>query len=65
MIYKITLGQLITIWIFGLFGWVIDFFSMSSYGDNFVRGMIFILIPFVLIFYTLGWRKVNKKNSHV
>lgn len=56
-LYKITKGQLITIWIFGLIG----FITSSEQADySSFATFISISIPAVLIFYTLGWRHNNK-----
>ena len=63
-LYKITRGQLITLWVFGLilelFCWVsaIDYYDSSKFA-----GFCAILIPATLIFYTLGWRKHNKRKG--
>ena len=57
-IYSISKGQLITLWVFGAIGW---FFTWESvdYGHE-VGTFFFVLIPFVLIFITLGWRNHKK-----
>ena len=56
-IYKITKGQLITIWIFGVIGFLVsvDQADYSSFAT-----FLSILIPALLIFYTIGWRAFNK-----
>ncbi len=52
-IYKITKGQLITLWVFGLIGLIVALYQ-AEYNDF---AIIFtILIPAVLVFYTIGWR---------
>lgn len=50
-IYKITKGQLISLWIFGSISW---FYFLDSYSD--FSGFLSIFIPAVLVFYTMGWR---------
>ncbi len=50
-IYKITKGQLISLWFFGIIAWV---YSVDSYSD--FSGFLSILIPAILVFYTIGWR---------
>lgn len=55
-IYKITKGQLISLWVFGVIGWI---FTLDSYSDS--SGFLSILIPAILVFYTIGWRSQNKK----
>lgn len=60
--YKITRGQLITLWIFGILGWVLVLgASLESYTNGYFLGILFILIPFFLIFYTLGWKNKHKE----
>lgn len=62
-IYKITKGQLIVIWVFGLLG----FFSAFSEADySGFASFLAILIPALLLFYTIGWRSFNivkEKNN--
>jgi hypothetical protein len=50
-IYKITKGQLISLWIFGLIGWGYTLDSYSDFGS-----FLSIFIPAILVFYTIGWR---------
>lgn len=50
-IYKITKGQLISLWVFGIIAWV---YAVDSYSD--FSGFLSILIPAILVFYTIGWR---------
>ncbi len=53
--YKITFGQLITLWVFGFIG-VIFVAPLSDFQGS-------VWLPFtmlgLLVFYTVGWR-----NSH-
>ena len=57
-IYNISKGQLITIWGLGIVFWISSFLLSDS---SELLGLFFIiLIPFVLIFYTIGWK--NKKK---
>lgn len=58
MIYKITKGQLISLWVFGVIGW---FYTVDSYSD--FASFLSIFIPAILVFYTIGWRNFNKKNN--
>ena len=54
--YNITIGQLITLWVFGAIAWFAALLSLS---------IIFLLIiPAFLVFYTIGWR-VNNKSSGI
>jgi succinate dehydrogenase hydrophobic anchor subunit len=55
-IYKITRGQLISIWIFGIIGF---FASLDQSDYSSFATFLSILIPAVLIFYTIGWRHNN------
>ena len=63
-LYKITRGQLITLWLFGL---ILELFCLSAamdyYDSSKFAGLCAILIPAALIFYTLGWRKHNKRKG--
>lgn len=62
-IYNISKGQLITLWVFGFAMeiWALaeatDWFSPSAFA-----GFLAILFPFILVFYTLGWRN-HRKNK--
>jgi len=56
-IYKITKGQLISIWIFGLIGWI---YAIDSYSD--FSSFLSVFIPAVIVFYTIGWKNFNKKE---
>ena len=61
-IYNITKGQLITLWAFGFFFWVwVGDLSSIKISDSFRIDpfLLILLIPFILIFYTIGW-----KNDH-
>ncbi len=57
-IYKITKGQLIATWIFGLIGFVASL-DQSDYSG--FATFLAILIPALLVFYTIGWRASNNK----
>lgn len=57
-IYKITKGQLISLWVFGVIGWL---YTLDSYSD--LSGFLSIFIPAILVFYTIGWRYQNKKSG--
>ncbi len=63
--YNTTKGQLITIWVFGLFLWVVTFFcgvySYSSIFDK-IWLFLFLVIPFIVVFYTIGWRNCQKRS---
>ena len=54
-LYNISVGQLITLWIFGAFGWII---SLES------NGFLLWIIPLVLVFYTIGWRNLRTQTNH-
>lgn len=60
--YKITKGQLITLWVFGIIFilgdlmYVLDQCSPSGFSI-----FLLLLIPAVLIFYTVGWKSHNPK----
>jgi len=58
--YNITKGQLITIWIIGI---VLSFYelfhglSIEEHGGFHIT--LFLVIPLLLIFYSLGWKSRN------
>lgn len=60
---KITLSQLIILWVFGL----IIFLALASYAekDDSPGGVVisFVVIIGGIFFYTLGWRKYKKQHS--
>ena len=59
--YNITKGQMKTCWIFGL---LFIFFSLGAIDGGFpiIDLLIIFLIPFVLIFYYLGYKNYKKDN---
>ncbi|HUD04214.1 MAG TPA: hypothetical protein VMR73_01845 [Candidatus Paceibacterota bacterium] len=59
-IYKISTGQFVTVWIFGVFAWLWASNDSVSWNPTPFSGFLFWLIPFVLIFYTIGWRNYRK-----
>lgn len=60
-IYNIVKGQLITIWVFGLVATFISFVIAMNL-DNFSGWLIvFVFIPCLLIFYTIGWKAYKKQ----
>ncbi len=63
--YNITRGQLITIWVFGLFSWIFTFYQATdSYSSiKGFWGILAFVIPGALIFYTIGWRNYKKRAS--
>tara|TARA_Y100000310_G_C20380943_1_gene668071 strand:- start:32 stop:220 length:189 start_codon:yes stop_codon:yes gene_type:complete len=58
-IYNISIGQLITMWVFGGIGWF--FSAIWADGGPAISFFLIILIPFFLIFYTIGW--LNNRNK--
>ena len=62
-LYNISRGQLITLWIFGVIGWLWALEKATSgYSDSTLAEVLAWIIPLVLIFYTLGWRNNKKKQ---
>lgn len=60
--YKITKEQLIALWVFGvifIFGDII--YISDQYSSSGFSLFLLLLIPAVLIFYTIGWRSKNPK----
>ena len=52
--YKITKGQLLTIWVFGV--------MLCMYMAD-QAGVVAVSILAVLIFYHIGWNNYQKKNK--
>ena len=62
-IYNISKGQLITVWFFGVIGWFLTLEETSGYyGSGFAEFLAW-LIPFALIFYTIGWKNDKKSKK--
>lgn len=62
-IYNISKGQLYTIIVFGVVVWIGDFFYVvDSYLPSGFSIFMLALIPAILIFYAIGWKKENSKN---
>ena len=59
-IYKITKGQLISIWVFGVIAFFMAIAEADSYDPSGWATVFLILIPAVLVFYTIGWRSHKK-----
>lgn len=64
--YNITRGQLVTLWVFGLLIWLWSVATALTYSYE-ASGEDFLVwfVPFVLIFYTIGWRQKNSSKSFV
>lgn len=58
--YKISLGQLIVLIIFGIVAFVFCESYSSDYNDGFF-GLLSIIILFLIPFYTIGWIKYKKR----
>lgn len=59
-IYGISRGQLLATWVFG----IILFLVFLNQASNFSKSWASIgavVLPFFLIFYTLGWRSQHKR----
>lgn len=61
-IYNISKGQLITLWFFGVILWFGDAGYASDSSSGFALFLV-VLIPAALVFYTIGWRNLNKSKS--
>lgn len=59
-LYNITIGQLITLWVFGVFAWLYTLDSGSGYDSS--STFFFVFIPFVLVFYSIGWWSHRKQG---
>lgn len=53
--YKITKWQLITIWVAGIISMFIFGEMYSDFGN-----VSMVLVPFFVIFYTIGWKNSKK-----
>ena len=63
--YNITLGQLITVWVFGFFSLLLSAGGMAEEPSNTAFYLFLVsFIHFALIFYTIGWRNNRKKEGH-
>jgi len=60
-LYDTSKGQVITLWIFGIFGWIWSILEVGQDRPLFVAFILIWAIPFALIFYTLGWKNNKKK----
>src|SRR3989344_9160191 len=68
-LYNITKGQVITLWIFGVIWlvWAMNqscyFYGSCSRGYRvWLADYVLFILPFALIFYTIGWRN-SRKNQ--
>ena len=60
-LYKISKGQLLTIWVFGFIGTLLV--GGASAEEESVAGLFFaVLITFLVIFYTIGWRERHREE---
>ncbi|MBI2669671.1 MAG: hypothetical protein HYX20_00775 [Candidatus Yanofskybacteria bacterium] len=74
-LYGITKGQLIVLWVAGIVIWVWSFFKIFvtyfaivssiswprlSPGAPLLNAALFLLIPLILILYTIGWQNHKK-----
>lgn len=61
--YAISRGQLIVLWIITA---IVEFlsFSLIQYDENVSDwvGFLFFTLPFLMLFYALGWHNSNKKR---
>ena len=60
-IYKISKGQLITLWVFGIIGWLISL-DESDNGSGLATFFVWA-IPFFLIFYSIGRQNYKKSKN--
>ena len=58
-IYKITKAQLVSIWIFGVIGF---FLAVDQANYSGFATFLTVLIPALLVFYTIGWNSFNKRE---
>jgi len=60
-LYDITKSQLIIIWVLGIIVWLWSGVEAETNGGLYM--LIFLILPFILLFYSLGWRKKHKKSE--
>jgi len=60
-LYNITKGQLITIWIFGVIATLLSG-AYAADTESAIGGILSILVPFIVIFYTIGWRERHREE---
>jgi hypothetical protein len=59
-IYKISKGQLTVSWVFGII-YLLTIYFMISDTEDILIATLAILVPYLLFFYTIGWKEANKK----
>jgi len=59
--YNITKKQFITVWIFGIIFWLQSMIMSIENGSELWSALI-LIVPAVLIFYTIGWYSNNRKK---
>ncbi len=62
--YNTTVGQLVTMWIFGLLGLVVIWglaMDLTNTFGSLVSGVLILAILFFLVFYTIGWTNNRKR----
>jgi hypothetical protein len=57
--YNISLGQLITILVFGIIFWLVSVIQTSEYDTPALWIVLTFALPPALIFYALGWRNAR------
>jgi len=57
--YNITRGQLIVVWIAGIIVWLRELAASTEWYGTPIDSVLALTIPFILLFYTLGWRVHN------
>src|SRR3989339_536048 len=63
-IYKITKGQLITLWMFGVLFFLGNLlYVFGQYSPSGFSLFLLLLVPAMLVFYTVGWKSHNPKKS--
>lgn len=60
-IYKITKGQLATMWVFGGIAWISAALDAMTWYPSPLSPFLSWFIPFFLVFYTIGWKN-NRRN---
>ena len=61
--YNVSQGQLITMWVFGVIGWLYAYNGSLNDYVNALLNFSLWFIPFFLVFYTVGWLNAKKAKD--
>lgn len=64
-LYNITRGQLLTVIVFGIIGWIFAMDKSDSSRSSDLYDVLVWFIPFVVIFYVIGWRNYHNIVTNI